>query len=178
MADSWSTISWSHFVSLMQWWCIIRYLLHKERTTKKKYFICALGNLKTTKMSYTYIMSPILNFQVCGPFGICSTRGGFRTCLSTNLIILKISFWKLELSKIFFTFFHKIGIGSMRFFVLENFSISKNNIIDAQVGKALWLFMYSRMRVNQSNLAKEPGGFLTRLSTLGHSLRPTVLVEG
>jgi hypothetical protein len=46
----------------------------------------------------------------------------------------------------------------MRFFVLENFSNSKNNIIYAQAAKVLWLFMYSRMRVNQSNLAREPGG--------------------
>jgi hypothetical protein len=47
----------------------------------------------------------------------------------------------------------------MRFFVLENFSISKNNIIYAQVAKALWLFMYSRMKVNQSKFAKKPSGF-------------------
>jgi hypothetical protein len=45
----------------------------------------------------------------------------------------------------------------MRFFVLENFSISKNNIMYAQAAKVLWLSMYSRMRVNQSNLAREPG---------------------
>jgi hypothetical protein len=46
----------------------------------------------------------------------------------------------------------------MRFFVLENFSISNNNISYAQAAKVLWLLMYSRMRVNQSNLAREPGG--------------------
>jgi hypothetical protein len=46
----------------------------------------------------------------------------------------------------------------MRFFVLENFSISKKYIVYAQAAKVLWLFMYSTMRVNQSNLAREPGG--------------------
>jgi hypothetical protein len=46
----------------------------------------------------------------------------------------------------------------VKFFVSENFSISENNIIYAEAAKVLWLFMYSRIRVNQSNLAREPGG--------------------
>jgi hypothetical protein len=75
---------------------------------------------------------------------------------------LKNSFSKLQHSKIFqkdsSLSFTKFGIGSVKYFFLENFSISENNIIYAQAANVLWLFMYSRIRVNQSNLAREPGG--------------------
>jgi hypothetical protein len=62
--------------------------------------------------------------------------GNFNTCLLNNSLLLKFSFWQMECSWRFHSFFlHKIIVFEKNNII---FNISENNIISVKASKVLW----------------------------------------